>query len=327
MELLSRQADSETRERSAHPPVQWPACYPARSSDYDSGRCKVTPRRDGQGVCFSTVSLPRTLEAHVTIGGIPRGSGRVTLAKNRRALSTPDGHFARENSYRFPYTFLFYAGENELRLEFPDGPVPDLSQAWYRISDAIYSDMIHTYPIVGMDMMNDEWVALFTNRVIEVVRKYGIDAVHIDASHLWSLDDEDAKIDRRLMKELPDIVFSTEKPIEPSMVMYRLGQQGVVPEDEAIGRFSPLADLISRPYRRLYHHLCGARGFVPVATVCNVRRTSQTLNQDELAASRRVFQRSPEFGVLRNIRVNYRDYGLDPKTLQAILSLYADDAR
>ena len=166
---------------------------------------------------------------------------------------------------------------------------------------------------------------LFTERVVQVVRKYGIDAVHVDAQHFWDIDNANMAINRVLKAELPGVVFSTEKPTEPSMTMFQLAQNGLVPLEELDqGQIepSPLAKLIFLPFRRSYLHLCTADGFVPVATVCTVDRALRLLNEERLAFNRHRFMRSPDFGVLRNIRVNYRDYGLDDETKKWITSLY-----
>ena len=308
------------------PSVTWPACYPATPSDFDSGRRDLSAGKiSGRKVILKTMPLPRHLEAHVTVGGM-RFPGSVKLSTNYRSLTSPKGYLAQNDAYAFPYTFLLYKGENEVTLEFIGADVPDLSRAWYRIHEAIYSDMIWTHPIVGMNVTHPDWIKLFTSRVVDVVRRYGIDAVHVDAQHLWDLRDDDMAINRILRAELPEVVFSTEKPTEPSMVMFQLAQNAAVPIDEGdeAAQFgsSPLARLLSLPYRRHYLHLCAADGFVPVATVCTIDPRPHPQTEEELEFNRRRFDMSPRFGVLRNIRVNYRDYGLDEETKRRIVTLY-----
>lgn len=324
-EFLKRLDGGQESKRHGHPPVAWPACYPPKESDYDSGKQSLSHLKpQAPKVTFKTIRLPRDFEAHITIGGI-RFSGDLKLSTNFRSLTSPKGHLTRHDSYKYPYTFLLYEGENEVTLEFGGAEVTDLSRAWYRIHDAIYSDMIWTYPIVGMNTEDPRWVKLFTGRVVEVVREYGIDAMHVDAQHLWDINAPNMAINRLLKSELPGVVFSTEKPTEPSMTMFQLAQNGLVPLEELDqGQIEPslLAMLIFLPYRRSYLHLCAADGFVPVATVCTVDRAPRPLKEEQLAFNRRRFIRSPDFGVVRNIRVNYRDYGLDKETKKWITSLY-----
>jgi len=93
-------------------------------------------------------------------------------------------------------------------------------------------------------------------------------------------------------------------------------------EEEDQPEYSPLAQLIYRPYRQQYLHLCGAQGFVPFVTVCQINRKPVPISPKELELQRRRFAESKRFGVLPNIRVNYRDYGLDEETNSRILSLY-----
>jgi hypothetical protein len=331
------------------PPAVWPACYPPQESDYDSRQQNLGEReREGNEVAFKTVSLPRNLEAHVTLGGF-QFPGSVRLSTNFRSLRVPRGHFTEAQSYEFPYTFLLYEGENDVTLQFEGGAIPDLSNAWYRVHDALFSNLVWTYPIVGMEMNDPEWIDLFTSRIVDIVREYDIDAVHVDADHLWYLDPDDRSINGSLFEQLPDIVFSTEQPVEASMVMFQLAQNGVIPgvipvkvEEEAQPEYSPLAQLIYRPYRQQYLHLCAAGGFVPVVSVCTIDREPRPGNfpidwAPELAPGlemdlfeekdlfRRAFSESEKYGVLRNIRVNYRDYGLDEETKDKVVSLYSDN--
>ena len=75
-------------------------------------------------------------------------------------------------------------------------------------------------------------------------------------------------------------------------------------------------------YRRYYLHLCAAEGSVPVATVWTVELKPRGMDERHLRIIRERFARSNESGVLRTIRVNYRDYGLDRATKEAVLSLF-----
>jgi hypothetical protein len=308
-----------------HPPVGWRCCWPEMELDYDSERQKIKAQLKAAAATFSTLSLPPEppyFEGKITLGGIGSYAGRVRLSMNARSLPAPQGHFLDHDSYTFPYTFLVYEGENEVTLEFSEAEVPDLSGAWYRIHGVVYSDFIHAYPIVRMDTTNDEWVELFTSRVIDIVRKYSIDAVHLDASSTWDIDAPDYEIDRRLSRALPGIAFSTEVPNVPTMAMFPLSQNGHMPEHP--DKYSPLAHLILKPYRKMYWHLCGANGFVPVAQVCNCRPEPRPVSEEDREDLRQAFRQAPQFGMTMTMRVNYRDYGLDEETREAVLSLYSE---
>jgi len=325
-ELEQIQHLAAERDEGGRPLVGWPGPLPAEASDYESGRQQLKAKRTGTTATFSTVFLPKEppyLEAHLTLGGIKSYGGEVRVSMNARSLEVPGGHYRTHDSYTFPYTFLVYAGENEVYLEFLDGDVPDLSEAWYRLRGAVYSPLgLHSYPIVAMNTADDRWVELFANRVVENVRSYSIDAVHLDASAIWNIDEPEHKLDRRLARALPGVAFSTEMPTEPSMATCQLSQNGSMPEQP--DQYSPLAHLISKPYRRCYLHLIHPRGFVPVHLI-GCRREPWPATEEDLKDLRQVFRCAPRFGLTPTIRVNYRDYGLDAETRKATLSLYSAD--
>jgi hypothetical protein len=58
---------------------------------------------------------------------------------------------------------------------------------------------------------------------------------------------------------------------------------------------------------------------VPVVTGCNVNPAAAALSEEQIAAVERTLAWSREQHILPNIRVNYRDYGLDERTRRYLL--------
>ncbi|GAG35280.1 unnamed protein product, partial [marine sediment metagenome] len=73
----------------------------------------------------------------------------------------------------------------------------------------------------------------------------------------------------------------------------------------------------NEPYLKVYYHLCTAEAFVPTGKVCDLDPVPEALTEAQKAEAERLWSEGPKWHVLPNIRLNYRDYGLDPRTLAA----------
>jgi len=170
------------------------------------------------------------------------------------------------------------------------------------------------------------------------VTEYGIDAVHVDATAYGGLL-------RRLREKLPDTVmcgewFQTLTGMDFLVFQHNCAQtlskydamqkwtaeQMAVPlqsldeEFAWMDKASPVCRF-AKEYVYTYPHLCAANAFVPVGKVCSTWPDRQMpCHKEELWDVLRDYKRLDYFP---GLRVNYRDYGLDEDTRQAIQELTA----
>jgi hypothetical protein len=313
------------------PYVGWPGGGPRTALEYDSGRVPASAvRPTPRGWAFDTAPLPQRCEAVFTLGGLgDAGHGTVQVTINGRTFTGPAGWFLRHHAYTFPFTFVFLQGVNTVELAcfgWPrnaggaGGPPPDLRGAWFRIHQAYdHPGPTWTVPAVGMDPDAPLWRAAFMEHLIPTVQEFGVDAVHVDATALWRWDEDGffAALRRRLP---PPTVFGTEVATTAGLAFFLLSQTRPPLEDEAWQpEPSDLPWQITGQYQHFYQHLCAPRGFVPVGSVCNIDPVPSRLSTEEVEATRRRLAWSRRHHVLRNLRVNYRDYGLDPGTRDFLL--------
>ena len=74
--------------------------------------------------------------------------------------------------------------------------------------------------------------------------------------------------------------------------------------------------MISSRYQKYYLHLCAPGGFVPVGSGCGIDPIKPSLTPEEVGETGRLLDLCAESHVLHTLRVNYRDYGLDPGTVR-----------
>lgn len=306
----------------------WPGGGPREALDYDSGHRPVGPlRATARGWQFETAPVPQRCEAVLTLGGM-RGAGhgilRVTV--NGRSLATPAGWFLERDVYEFPLTLLFYAGPNRVEIEcfgWPGnaggaaGPPAALEDAWYHLDQAYNHPVTWTVPAVGQTTDSPAWQTAYLRELAPTVQEFGIDAVHIDAAILWRWDE--AGFFPAVKRGLPPgTMFGTEVASTPGMTFFFISQTRLQPPTtSAAGWQPPRTDLswqITGQYQHFYQHLCAPRGFVPVGSVCNIDPVVAALSADEVEATRRTLAWSKQQHILYNLRVNYRDHGLDPGT-------------
>ncbi|MBI3974357.1 MAG: hypothetical protein HY332_24010 [Chloroflexi bacterium] len=323
------------------PYAGWPGGGPRTALDYDSGRLPVGPiRPTARGWTFETAELPQRCEAVFTIGGLgAAGHGLVQVTVNGRTFTTPAGWFRQRGAYTFPFTYVFLRGANTVEIAClgwpenrggPGGAPPDLDDAWYKISQAYdHPGPTWTVPAVGMDADSPLWQRAFVEYLAPTVAEFGIDAVHVDATTLWRWDEHG--FFGNLRRSLPpQTVFGTEVATGPGLGFFLFSQTRVSPPPAADRAWQPeRSDLpwqITGHYQHFYQHLCSPRGFVPVGSVCNIDPVATALSAEEIEATKRMLAWSREQHIVPNLRVNYRDYGLDPGT-RAFLLEYVINAR
>ncbi len=302
----------------------WPGCMPVTPLDYDSGDLPLDADvREGRA-SFQTPDVPQPMEAFLTISRIRNfGSGRLRiLLHDRQVLSRP-GEFAGGDSCRFRFRLRFAPGVNYARLEFLGG-APDLSSATFRIGDAVHSERTWTHPFVRMDITHPRWIGMVRDEVVDLVRSYHVDAVHCDAGNIATR--REAPIYQALRDALPGTLFGCEYLCELGCSVFHIMQNGSIPE-EGPHRVTDLGWRLVEPYLKLYYHLCRSPAFVPVGTVCNHRPVPSALTQEEQGQAERLWREGPEWHILPNLRLNYRDYGLDPRTRSALTQVLGGRAR
>lgn len=303
--------------------LMWPGGWRQYEMDFiDSGKISIFTTMKEDNATFTTVHVPEECEARFTLGGISGEDARITVHINERCLSTPKGWFKENTSYTFPFTFFFFKGVNEVKIELSGKPITSLRISWYRIYEARgFSPNWSVDPIVRMDISNPEWINLYTRKISQVVKEYNIDAVQLDAVAMW----EKKGIYAQLRDQMPRIAFSTESCTELGLGYSSFSQndfsQGDLSQDTSLyvekrsnwqKKYTDLPYFITKGYTRFYPHLRTPQGFVPT------RNNLQVLPKEVLA---QFLENSERFHIIRNIRVNYKDYGLDPGAKEMIGSL------
>ena len=324
--------------------------YPAKKSlRFQTGRVRLGAPAGGTSFAFDTVTIPDRCEALITLGGIDPGRGRVRLTVGRRSVLSPPGWFSEHSTYDYPFPLLLQAGKNEIHVEVVGEADPKWEDAWYCIRYCFappspYSSW--TWPILMADMSHPDYVDIFTENVSAVVREFGIDAVHVDATFFGQSDDQSSSksLLYRLRESLPGIPICGEAVLSfeamgywtfsqaatQSLIDYANAgrpprEQGSLPSREGVDELygwlnneSPVCSF-AKDYFYSYPHLCAANAFVPVGKVCNIfppRRIPRTSE-----AQWRVLRDAERMEYVPGLRVNYRNYGLDLETREAIMEL------
>jgi len=301
------------------PYAGWPSCMPPVALDYDSGSVPLDAAAGGEAAIFRTPAIPRPMEAYLAVSGVRNfAAGRLRVMLHGREVRSRPGELAG-GSCRFRFPLRFQAGVNEARLAFAGGR-PDLSHAAFRISDAICAEpgSTWTHPIVRMDVTNPRWISILRDRIAGVVTEFGIDAVHLDAGNIvtraW------VPIHEALREALPDTLFGCEFLAELGHGLFHITQGGSVPPPGP-HRLTDLSWRLNGPYARVYFHLCKAQAFVPAGSVCNHDPVAAQLSQAQRELAERQWKEARNWNILPNIRLNYRDHGLDPRTRAAFVEV------
>ena len=343
--LVMRDEDGDYRgwqvQRKWHPAK--------RSLRFRTERIPVVAKKGAKDFTFETVTIPDRCEALTTLGGVDAGQARIRLTVDRRRISSPPGWFAAHSEYRYPFPLLLQPGENQVRVEVIGEGEPDWEGSWFQVRYCFtplnpYNSW--TWPILMADMSAPEFQEVFIKSISTVVREFGIDAVHVDATffHPPEVASPARGLLYKLREALPGIPICGEAVLSFEALGYwalsqgaRQGlidypdvrrppsEQGSLPakgEFEARYRWlnnpSPVCSF-AKDYCYDYPHLCAANAFVPVGKVCNIfppRRTPRTS-----AEQWNVLREARRLDHIPGLRVNYREYGLDDETRAAILEL------
>lgn len=323
---------------------------PSYKLGYRTGNVPVEPEpfRGPSSRCggaFSTQEIPDACESLVSFTTAYRGPGRLRLSANHRAYLSPPGWFEDHGEYEFPFPFQLNAGTNRFTVELIDheGDAVDrdcLGDCSYRIRDTFTFTLGCTYPILRADTTNPEWIRIFLDRIAAVVAEYGVDALHVDATHYG----RDAILLEELRRRVPGCALSGEEletmgdlkifafcqnarlsllsdlPLSRHR-QWRTYTPADAPATEELrwlDQVSPVWEHLKR-HIRLYPHLVDAHGFVPTAMVTNWRPPFRVPSSSRLM--HRTLRDSARLGYIPGLRLNYREHGLDDETRAAIAEI------
>ena len=319
---------------------------PSRSVKVSPAHIPLTAPANRRKFYLQTIPLPDSSETLLTIGGVKAGEGRIRLTANKRSITSPAGWFRDHDSYDYPFPLLLWPGANQIEVEVIGEGEVDWSGAWYCCRDAFASEDPYaswSWPILWADTQNSEYIDLFINNVCKIVREFGIDAVHIDAT--WPnqphMSPPCAEILQRIQQELPDIVLSSEALMSFSeMGIWAFSQNAILgltdprrrPREQsslplATGTEELYAWLdkpssvcaFARDYFYCYPHLVAANSFVPVGKISNLYSPRKIpLTSDE---QWKTWYDAKRLSYIPGLRVNYREFGLDEETKAAISEL------
>jgi protein tyrosine phosphatase (PTP) superfamily phosphohydrolase (DUF442 family) len=287
----------------------WPGGIPTKPMEFNTGRQPLK-------ATTASVMAPDVCEARVAVGGLNTEPLSVTIGD--RTLRMPAD---ASDPYTFPFPFFFRKGENQITFS---GSPP---RAWYRVHEAVQFPSVWTRPMVAMRPDSLEWRAYFVEKVERVVNEFGVDAVHLDAVvKTWEWVALYAEMQRRL----PGVAVSNEKNVgEAGLRFISLTQGGGGGGLEELPRWrkaSSVSRRLTEPYLRAYWHLCAAKSFAPVGSVCNVGPPAVpsldvVAAEDKIDGLHRLLNSVAQLGVSRTLRLNYRQYGLDVETRREVNAL------
>jgi hypothetical protein len=313
---------------------------------------KVTPARiplsasNSSKFFFQTIPIPGFSEILLTLGGIKARDGRIRLTAHKRSITSPVDWFSDHESFDYPFPLLLMPGINDIEVEVIGVDEVDWSSAWYCCRDGFTSDDLYSswsWPILWADTQHPEFIELFINNVCKMVRRFGVDAVHVDAT--WpnqpDMSPPCAEIIQRLQEELPDIVLSSEAVMSFSeMGIWAFSQNATLglidsrrrPREQgslplAIGSEELYAWLdkpspvcaFAQDYFYNYPHLVAANSFVKVGKISNIYSPRKfPLTSDE---QWKVWHDAQRLNYIPGLRANYREFGLDEETRAAIAEL------
>jgi hypothetical protein len=304
------------------PYAAWPGPMPVVALPFDTGWQPLRAEAAGATVVFETPALPQALEAFLELAEVKGAAGgrlKVTL-HGRELKSLPVE--APDDPVRFPFRLRFEPGVNRVRVEVLAGQ-PDLSGASVRVFDAIHPPMeaglparsIWTHPFVRMDITHPRWIEIVCEQVARLFADFGVDGIHLDAA---AIDVTGMlPIYRTLRQAVPRGLIGCEYLAELNYSLFHLTQNGSIPPASP-HRLTDFSYRLAEPYVKFYYHLCTTEAFVPTGTVCDHRPVPPELTDEQRARAERQWTEGPRWNILPNIRLNYRDYGLDPRTRQVL---------
>lgn len=314
-----------------------------RRMAFETDRVSAGFSQRSASVEFTTVSVPGACQAFLSIGGVDPGNDRIVVSTGRRSVRTPRDWFASHESCELQYPLYLEAGANTVAVCTESGSSIDWSGLWYRIDACFIARNRYqswTHPILGVDSSNPEWIEIFVERVAAAVTRYGIDAVHVDATSYA----KSPEVYERLCRRLPGVALAGEgygslktlsswsfsQGARQSLTGYVAQRNGTeeqksIPDrtgTEELYRWldkrSPVADFVCE-YIKTYPHLCAADAFVPVGKVCNLYPPRKSPRDG--AGLWRVLRDSSRLNYVPGLRLNYRRYGLDEQAAAAIAEI------
>lgn len=302
----------------------------------------------GSSGTTAVLNSPATCEALLSVAGIAGSDARLQIRCGPRSVLTPPGWFAEHDRFHFPFPLLLADGRNEIEVNLVTGQsdalkpaeAPEAMHVAWRIRYSFIPESPYdpwTWPILRADTSNPAYQKRFVDELAGVVKEFGIDAVHVDATTLGWPPGVDVMFDN-LASALPGIPINTELYSEFRGLGYWTFSQNATqsliakrkrPEEQQslpvtdglreqfawLDQPSPICDF-ARAYIRTYPHLCAINAFVPVAKICNTFPARKL--PFESAEQWRVIRDAKRLGYIPSLRVNFREHGLDAETIAAI---------
>jgi hypothetical protein len=287
--------------------------------------------------------VPGECEAYITVGGI-KGSARITIGYGGRSISSPHGWFGDNELCDYIYPLMLDCGHVKLTVEITEKDGLDLDNAWICIRQSYTAKDINsplTLPILIGDGENSDFVELISGNIKSLVEKYDIDAVHVDAGSFYipflnkdiflAVKDvlgEDILMACEWFNTWEEFGFHTlSQNAVGTLVLNRLPKmcikeansypmlEGIKDYYSWMDKTSPICDFVS-DYLYTYPHLCAIHAFVPTRKVCNwLPERKIPYSDNELME---VICDSERLRYIPALRINYRQYGLDQKTIEAL---------
>jgi hypothetical protein len=130
-----------------------------------------------------------------------------------------------------------------------------------------------------------------------------------------------------MQRRLPGVAFSNEKNVGEAGLRFisltQGGGSGGIAELPRWRTASGVSRQFTEPYFRSYWHLCAAKSFVRVGSVCNVLPPAVPpvpllKEEDRTAGLHRLLKSVEQWEVIRTLRLNYREHGLDAETRREV---------
>jgi hypothetical protein len=322
--------------------------HPSRPLKFRTGRIRLEAPAGARSFSFKTPAVPAGCRALFVLGGVKGKGTQVRLNAGRSSVITPPGWFENHDEYAFPYPLWLNEGENVIEVMATGGSEIDWSEGWYRIryTYVAYQRYISwTMPIPSAQFDNPKWIERWTDGVSAAVKKYSIDAVHVDASTMAAMEG----LLLRLKEKAPAAVIcgevcNTLRDVDYWVFQHNCTQtlskypgmrtmtceQSAVPLESLDEEFawmektSPVCRF-AKDYMYTYPHLCASNAFVPVGKVCsNWPDRLMPRHKDELW---KILRDAKRLDYIPGIRVNYRDYGLDEDSKKAMVELVSGGSR
>jgi len=290
--------------------------------------------------------VPGDCYAYMTVGGA-RGKGRIKLNHGRYPIWSPTGWFEHDDICDYIYPIYLSEGQADIEVTVPEGM--DISDAFIQIRmTTTYTSpwTVWSRPMLMGRKDSDAYNALISKRLRAVTLEYGIDAMYLDAACFYGEKDGYKQTIMSIVDALPektvyaceflstweemDFWMSCFLQYPPDMLVSKFPAvcvrefscppmlEGVYKFNAWLDKTSPICDF-AKEYIRYW---APGPGFKPVCHVANIMTQPRKIPVSD-KETWRIFHNMIRMNELPNLRINYRDYGLDEQTILALREINA----